>query len=93
VDHLLLHCEIASALWNTIFGHVRLACVMPRRVVNLFACWKEQLGSIQNAAMCLSCLMWCLWRKRNDQSFKDNERMVVELKAFLQDTLSLGSCL
>jgi hypothetical protein len=37
VDLLLLHCEIASALWSAIFSHVGLAWVMPR-VVDLFAC-------------------------------------------------------
>jgi hypothetical protein len=38
VDHLLLHYEIASALWNTIFKYVLLAWVMSRRVADLFAC-------------------------------------------------------
>jgi hypothetical protein len=28
------------------------------------------------------CLMWCIWRERNYQSFEDRERMVAELKAF-----------
>jgi hypothetical protein len=40
VDLLLLHCEIASALWSALFSHVGLAWVMQRRVVDLFACWR-----------------------------------------------------
>lgn len=40
MDHLLLHCEIASTLWSTIFNHVKLAWVMPKRVVDIFACWR-----------------------------------------------------
>lgn len=36
----LLHCEMASALWNTIFSLVGLAWVMLNRVVDFFACWK-----------------------------------------------------
>jgi hypothetical protein len=62
VNLLLLHCEIAKTLWNAIFSHVGLAWVMPRRVVNLFACWRRQGGSLQSSAvwkMILSCLMWC----------------------------------
>lgn len=38
VYHLLFHCEITTALWNTIFSSVDLAWVMPRRVVDLYAC-------------------------------------------------------
>jgi hypothetical protein len=38
IDHLLLRCEMASALWNTIFNHVGLAWVMPSCVVDHFAC-------------------------------------------------------
>lgn len=40
VDHLLLYYEIASAFWNTISSNVGLVCVMPRSVVDLFACWR-----------------------------------------------------
>ena len=25
------------------------------------------------------CLMWCIWRKRNDQNFEDCEKMMAEL--------------
>jgi hypothetical protein len=38
VDHLL-HCEVACVFWNAIFSRLSLAWVMPRRVVDLFACW------------------------------------------------------
>jgi hypothetical protein len=38
VDHLLLHCEVARALWNAIISRFSLSWVMPLRVVDLFAC-------------------------------------------------------
>lgn len=63
---------------------------MPSWVTNLFACWKAIGGRFQLDViwkMVLFCLMWCLWRERNDQSFKDRERTVVELKALLFKTL------
>jgi hypothetical protein len=38
VGHLLLYCDVASTLWNHVFSRFGLSWVMPRRVVNLFAC-------------------------------------------------------
>jgi hypothetical protein len=69
VDHLLLHCEMVSALWNSIFSLVGLAWVMSSRVVDFFACWKGQFRRRQNTTMwkmAPSCLMRCLWREIND---------------------------
>jgi len=39
VDHLLLHSEVACAIWNVFFSRFGLSWVMPRRVINLYACW------------------------------------------------------
>jgi hypothetical protein len=39
MNHLLLHSEISGALWNAILSHLELDWVMPKRVVDLFACW------------------------------------------------------
>jgi hypothetical protein len=44
VDYLLLHCEIDMALWNAFFNHIGLDWVMPRRVVDLFVCWRGGMG-------------------------------------------------
>jgi hypothetical protein len=38
VDHLHLHCDVASALWNSLFTRFSMSWVMPRRVIDLFAC-------------------------------------------------------
>jgi hypothetical protein len=85
VDHLLLHCEVASALWN--FG---LAWDMPRQAVYLFACWRCQFNSSHSSPlrkMISSCIMWCIRRESNDRRFEDCERTVVELQAFFFNTL------
>lgn len=39
VDHLILHCKVARALWNAIFSRFSLSWVMHLQVVDLFACW------------------------------------------------------
>jgi hypothetical protein len=85
VDHLLLHCEIASALWSAIFSLVGLAWVTPKRVVDLFACWRgfgRQFSKRNVWKMVSSCLLWCLWREINDRSFEHYESLVTELKSF-----------
>jgi hypothetical protein len=84
VDHLLLHCEVACVLWSAIFGRFRLSWVMPRRVVDLFACWwtggRSRSAVVWKMVPC--CLLWCLWRERKDRQFKDKERSMEELKSF-----------
>jgi hypothetical protein len=59
VDHLLLHCEIASTCGLSI------------------VVWK----------IVSSCFLWYLWSERNERSFEDCERIVVELKLFFFKTL------
>jgi hypothetical protein len=39
MDHILCHCFVVSALWNAPLTQFGLSCVMPRRVIDLFACW------------------------------------------------------
>jgi hypothetical protein len=86
VDYLLLHCEMASALWNIVFSFVGLAWVMPNQVVDLFACWKGQCGRLWEAAMWKMvplCFMWCIWREKNDRCFEDHEQTMGDLRDFL----------
>jgi hypothetical protein len=39
VDHLLLHCRVARALWNAFFNRFGLCWVMPCSVKQLLAYW------------------------------------------------------
>jgi hypothetical protein len=81
VDHLLLHFDVAFALWNTIFSRFGMSWVMPRRVIDLLAClWS--LGRPMSATvwkMTPICLFWCLWRERNNRSFEDLEKTSEEI--------------
>jgi len=89
VDHLLLHCEVARVLWNAIFSRFSLSWVMPLRVVDLFACWWTG-GRFWSAVvwkMVPCCLMWCLWRERNDRQFEDKERIIEDLISFFFHSL------
>lgn len=51
VDHLLLHCEVTRALWYEVFNRSGMAWVMPKRVVDLFACWRGLRGNLQIGAV------------------------------------------
>ena len=56
---------------------------MPRWVLDLLACWKGQLGRHLNVCIwnaILLCFLWCIWRERNAQSFRDWEKSVLDLK-------------
>jgi hypothetical protein len=83
VNHLL-HCEVVCALWNAIFSNFGLSWVMPLQVVDLFVCWWtcSRSRSVVVWKMVPSCLLWCLWRERNDRNFENQERMIEELKTF-----------
>jgi hypothetical protein len=39
VDHLLLHYDVASVLWYSLFSRFGMSWVMPRQVIDLLACW------------------------------------------------------
>jgi hypothetical protein len=45
IDHLLLHCEVARELWTLIFLLFEVEWIMPKRVIELLACWRGLLGS------------------------------------------------
>jgi len=89
MDHLLLHCEVACILWNAIFSRFSLSWVIPRRVVDLFACW--WMGGHSRSAVVRKifpcCLLWCLWMEHNDRQFEDKERTIEELISFFFYTL------
>jgi hypothetical protein len=75
VDHLLLHCEVAHALWCNIFSRLGLSWVMPSCVSELCACWCSS-GRTRSAVvwkMVPICIFWTLWRERNNRCFEDVE--------------------
>jgi hypothetical protein len=83
LDHLLLYCEVTRTLWNAIFSRFSLSWVMSFWVVDLFACqWTG--GSSRSAVVwkMVPCLLWYVWRERNDRQFEDKERIIEELISF-----------
>jgi hypothetical protein len=76
IDHLLIHCEVARELWISILNLFGVDWVMPIQVSNLlvtYRCWLGCGNIMEVWRVTPLCLMWCLWRDRNAQSFEDIE--------------------
>jgi hypothetical protein len=90
VDHLFLHCLVATDLWSLVFGMFGVQWVMPHTVLDLFHGWLGKLGRHGPTLvwkMIPHCLIWCLWREWNARYFEDSERSIPELKLFFFQTL------
>ena len=90
VDHLFLHCLVASELWDMVFGLFGVCWVMPLSIVGLFACWKGRFGRHRNGDIWMvvpHCLMWCIWKERNSRCFEDKEHSMLDLKLLFFKTL------
>jgi hypothetical protein len=90
VDHLFIHCPMATDMWWMVFGMFGVQWVMPRTIMDLFSCWSGRLGSHDTVLvwkMIPHCLIWCLWHERNARHFEDSERHIHELKLFFFHTL------
>jgi len=64
-----------------IFTRFGLSWVMPRRVLDLFACWWTS-GRPRSAAiwkMVPTCILWCVWNEKNNRCFKDLERSLDDI--------------
>lgn len=90
MDHLLLHCKVASVIWSAFFSRFGLSWVMSRHV-DLYDClWSS--GKPRSASvwkMVPMCLFWCLWREMNDKNFEDRERTLEEILSLFFETLYL----
>ena len=83
-NHLLIHCDAASKLWNLFFSIFGIQWVMPGSVRDLFACWRQKSdrGNQRLAWRVVPlCLLWCIWRERNIRAFEDIENSLIFLKA------------
>lgn len=72
----------------TLFG---IHWVMLKTAVELLACWQGKFGHHRNGVIwkvVSYCLMWCIWRGRNNWSLENSKRTVANLKFFFFKTLS-----
>ena len=89
VDHLLLFCPIAHSLWTYMLQLFGIDWVMPGSLVDLLFCWYHWLGKHSSNIwnLVLGYSMWTIWTERNQRSFKDKGKTVVQLLNLCQWTL------
>ena len=83
VDHLLIHCPVASALWSWVLQTFGVQWVMSGTVTTLLFSWRNGLGRHSSDIwnMVPICLMWTVWKERNRRTFEDvsqSNRQILE---------------
>jgi hypothetical protein len=81
-DHLLIHCEVAAALWGFVFQRFGIQWVLPDKVIDLLFGWFNGFGKHSSDIWNLVplCLMWSLWQERNSRIFEDKENSLLHLQ-------------
>ena len=95
VVHLLLHCGEVSRLWSFAFRSVGVTWVLPKKVIDLLAGWRNWLGehSLNIWNLVLHCVMWVIWREQNNRIFEDLLFTGDKLLALFAGTLFDWSCM
>jgi hypothetical protein len=91
IDHLLLHCDLAHVLWSALFSQFKLVWVMPRRVLDLCACWwsSRRSRTVEIWKILPIRLFWTIWREKNNRQFEDLESLVEDILASLLHSLHI----
>lgn len=83
IDHLMLHCEVATKLWNLLCSQTGILWATPRECKSLFI---EAGGGLRSSgkakvlwkAMVLS-LTWSIWKERNARIFEEKDSNVQDI--------------
>ena len=96
LDHLLLHCDVAHALWGVAFQIFGIHWVMPGSVASLLFCWRNWFrkhGSIiwklEYGTKLFNVNVWKEW---NHCLFEETKNSLDQLKSMFRCTLLNGQC-
>ena len=73
IDHLLLRCNSAVRIWNSVVSCFGCSWIFPKHVQDLFVAWKSPIKSQKGKEMWkLSFLVviWHIWKERNARCFE-----------------------
>ena len=86
---MLLHCGEVFRLCSFALTSFGVSWVLPKRVIDLLASWRNWLGKHFSNVWNLvpHCVMWIIWRKRNNPIFVDSVLSRNKLLALFVTTL------
>lgn len=86
VDHLLLRCKVAQALWTSVVRWFGCWWTFPGSVRELFQAWHVRTHSPRGKIMwrsAFSMVIWTIWKERNSRCFE----VIVAQEDVLGDSL------
>ena len=93
-DHLILFCKKATMLWSLLFSLFDVQWVLHSSIKRNLIAWHGAFVSKKKEKAWRAaplCLMWTLWKKRNERLFNDTERSDQALKlSFLYTFVNWG---
>ena len=73
VNHLLIHCTVASVLWGMVLSLVGAQWVFPETVKEVIISWKSSFVSKKRKRIWRSIslfIFWTVWKERNILAFR-----------------------
>ena len=85
VNHILIHCIVARALWELVLGLVGVKWVFPESVKEVLFSWTGHLVGKKRKKIWKAiplCIFWMIWKERNRLAFKGGVLHIQKLKNF-----------
>lgn len=96
VDHLLLRCEVAQFLWNSILPWFDCSWVSHNSMGAFYHTWLLGVGSAKGRVMWKASflvLIWTIWKERNSRCFEGvsspKETLAYRVKFFVASRVSV----